>query len=230
MTRVPPPAEPRHSRTAPPARFAVTMLGGVVCAASLLMGEGWAEPSRFLPWKDPAAPHLALDDLGGRAHTLADYRGSVVLLNFWATWCEPCRAEMVSMRALQQRLAGRAFVILLVNYGETRTRVSEFAKRESLDVWMSHGDRIASMPPGFTTLGVSGNTPFCCVGDAKRSRYTLEVLADDKRVEKKDKTINEPVQVYVAGNRQPYEIVINQVKKDQIVGYLATPKETVSRN
>ena len=65
--------------------------------------------------------------------------------------------------------------------------------------------------------------------DAKRNRYTLEVLADDKRVEKKDKTINEPVQVYVAGYRQPYEIVINQVKKDSVVGYLSTPKVTLAR-
>ena len=62
--------------------------------------------------------------------------------------------------------------------------------------------------------------------DAKRSRYTLEVLADDKRVEKKDRTINEPVQIYVSGNRQPYEIVVNQVKKDAVVGYLSTPKMT----
>ena len=65
--------------------------------------------------------------------------------------------------------------------------------------------------------------------DAKRNRFTLEVLADDKRVEKKDKTINEPVQVYVAGNRQPYEIVVNQVKKDSVVGYLSTPKVTLAR-
>ncbi|MBZ5632893.1 MAG: hypothetical protein LAO55_07160 [Acidobacteriia bacterium] len=65
--------------------------------------------------------------------------------------------------------------------------------------------------------------------DVKRNRYTLEVLADDKRVEKKDKTINEPVQVYVAGYRQPYEIVINQVKKDAVVGYLSTPKVTLAR-
>jgi len=65
--------------------------------------------------------------------------------------------------------------------------------------------------------------------DTKRNRYTLEVLADDKRVEKKDKTINEPVQVYVSGYRQPYEIVINQVKKDGVVGYLSTPKVTLAR-
>jgi len=65
--------------------------------------------------------------------------------------------------------------------------------------------------------------------DTKRNRYTLEVLADDKRVEKKDKTINEPVQVYVSSSRQPYEIVINQVKKDAVVGYLSTPKVTIAR-
>ena len=65
--------------------------------------------------------------------------------------------------------------------------------------------------------------------DAKHNRYTLEVLADDKRVEKKDKTVNEPVQVYVSGYRQPYEIVINQVKKDSVVGYLSTPKVTLAR-
>jgi len=65
--------------------------------------------------------------------------------------------------------------------------------------------------------------------DPKRNRYTLQVLADDKRVEKKDKTINEPVQIYVSGYRQPYEIVINQVKKDSVVGYLSTPKVTLAR-
>jgi len=66
--------------------------------------------------------------------------------------------------------------------------------------------------------------------DPKRNRYTIEVVADDKTTEKKDRTINEPVQFYVAKAKQPYEIVINQVKKDQIVGYLATPKDQIARN
>lgn len=65
--------------------------------------------------------------------------------------------------------------------------------------------------------------------DPKRNRYTVDVMADDKHVEKKDKTMNEPVQLYVSGNMQPYEIVINQVKKDEVVGYLATPKVKVAR-
>jgi hypothetical protein len=65
--------------------------------------------------------------------------------------------------------------------------------------------------------------------DPKHNRYTVAVTADDKIVEKRDKTINEPVQVYVHNNRQPYEIVVNQVNKDGIVGYLSTPKVTLAR-
>ena len=60
--------------------------------------------------------------------------------------------------------------------------------------------------------------------DMKHNKYNMQVLADDKRVDKKDRTINEPVQLYVSGSRQPYEIVVNEVKKDTIVGYVAVPK------
>lgn len=65
--------------------------------------------------------------------------------------------------------------------------------------------------------------------DPGHNRYTVDVFADDKHVEKKDRTINEPVQVYMGNNRQPYEIVVNQVKKDEISGYVSTPKMTVAR-
>ncbi len=66
--------------------------------------------------------------------------------------------------------------------------------------------------------------------DAKRNRYTVEVVADDKLFEKKDRTVNEPVQFYVSAARQPYELVVNQVAKDLISGYLATPKVRAARN
>lgn len=66
--------------------------------------------------------------------------------------------------------------------------------------------------------------------DLKRNRFTMEILADDKLVEKKDKTLNEPVQFYTSAARQPYEIVVNQVQKDRIIGYLATPRVQATRN
>ena len=65
--------------------------------------------------------------------------------------------------------------------------------------------------------------------DPKKNKYTVEVMADDKLTEKRDKNVNEPVQFYTAKARQPYEMVVNQVQKDLIVGYLATPKEQSPR-
>jgi hypothetical protein len=64
--------------------------------------------------------------------------------------------------------------------------------------------------------------------DPKKSKYTINVIADDKTIEKKDKTSGEPVQFYVKGSSRmsPYEIVVFDVTKNQITGYLATPKET----
>jgi chromosome segregation ATPase len=62
--------------------------------------------------------------------------------------------------------------------------------------------------------------------DVKKNKFTMDVIADDKRIEKKDKTVNEPVQFYVRGARPPYEIVVFEVSKDRAVGYLSTPKET----
>jgi chromosome segregation ATPase len=60
--------------------------------------------------------------------------------------------------------------------------------------------------------------------DPKHNRFTIAITADDKTVEKKDRNLNEPIQFYTAKARQPDEIVVNQVAKDKIVGYLASPK------
>lgn len=65
--------------------------------------------------------------------------------------------------------------------------------------------------------------------DPGSRKFTLEVIAEDVRVQKKDKTINEPVQFYVSNNKQPYEIVVNSVTRGSVDGYLATPKVPVER-
>ncbi len=65
--------------------------------------------------------------------------------------------------------------------------------------------------------------------DVKAGRYTLELLVNDRKIEKKDRDVNEPLQFYVGNNRQPYELVVNQLGKDQITGYLATPKTAAPR-
>lgn len=60
--------------------------------------------------------------------------------------------------------------------------------------------------------------------DVKKNRYTLTVIADDKKIEKKDKGVNEPVQFYTGKDNMLYELVVNNINKNQVVGYLATPK------
>lgn len=109
--------------------------------AWLVAALAWAAPSaggshtgsRLAPWGEGATPALALPDLAGRAHALPQYRGKVVVLNFWATWCEPCRDEMPSLQRLGRHLAGQPFAILAVNHGESGARVADFAKRLALD-------------------------------------------------------------------------------------------------
>jgi hypothetical protein len=66
--------------------------------------------------------------------------------------------------------------------------------------------------------------------DLKHNRFTLTIFAGDKAVEKKDQAVNEPVQVYVAVSSQPYEIVITQVKRDEVIGSLAVPKAKTRPN
>lgn len=65
--------------------------------------------------------------------------------------------------------------------------------------------------------------------DPKKNKYTVEVIADDKRIEKKDKNTNEPVQFLVGKTTQPYELVVNDIKKDVIKGYVSAPKVRASR-
>jgi peroxiredoxin len=73
-----------------------------------------------------AAPAFQAKDLAGQNHTLADYRGKVVLLNFWASWCPPCRHEMPSMERLRLKMAGRPLVILALDSVEPVEDVQAF--------------------------------------------------------------------------------------------------------
>jgi thiol-disulfide isomerase/thioredoxin len=65
-----------------------------------------------------AAPEFTLKDLNGHPVTLSQFKGKVVVLNFWATWCPPCRAEMPSMERLNEVYGGKDFVLLAVNVEE----------------------------------------------------------------------------------------------------------------
>ena len=80
-----------------------------------------------------AAPDFKLNDMDGESFSLHDYRGKVVLVNFWATWCPPCRKEMPALEALYKKLGGDSFAVLAVNQWEDPDHV--FAYTGELNVF-----------------------------------------------------------------------------------------------
>jgi peroxiredoxin len=74
-----------------------------------------------------AAPSFPVVDLAGRPAALRDYAGKVVLMNLWATWCPPCRAEMPDLQRLYQAERKRGLVVLGVDQGEAPARAAAFA-------------------------------------------------------------------------------------------------------
>jgi len=78
------------------------------------------------------APGFAVPTLDGQNLSLADYRGKVVMINFWATWCIPCRVEMPSMENLYEKYRGNGFEILAVSGGESKSVVQPFIKNLQL--------------------------------------------------------------------------------------------------
>ena len=144
------------------ARFALVLAAAAVCASPLGAKE-------LKPWKGGATPALALKDLQGRDHRLEDYKGQVVVLNFWATWCEPCREEMPAMQRLKEKMAGAPFALLAVNYAEGSARVEAFLQRVPVDFTILL-DRDAAVSKRWQARVL----PYTVVIDpAQRIRYTV---------------------------------------------------------
>lgn len=99
----------------------------VIASLCLLAFPWFAGGGELLRYEqEPTPPALSLPDLAGQRHDLNRYKDQVVLINFWASWCPPCLAEMPSMQRLFARMAGRPFQILAVNSEETKTKVWKF--------------------------------------------------------------------------------------------------------
>ena len=79
------------------------------------------------------APHLELRDEDGKVHRLESYRGRVLVVNFWASWCTPCVRELPSLNRLRKEFADQPFEILGVNVAEPPNRLTRFLKRQPID-------------------------------------------------------------------------------------------------
>lgn len=92
-----------------------------------LPGLAQADPGVLVALPEPPqAPDFTLTDTQGRAHRLSDYRGRVVLINFWATWCAPCRHEMPAMQRAWEQVRERDVLILAVNLQDSVAQVAQF--------------------------------------------------------------------------------------------------------
>lgn len=100
------------------------------------------------------APELTLSDLGGASHSLAEYRGQVVLVNLWATWCEPCKKEMPALQAFYSKHQDDGFVIIAVNDGDPTEDVIQFAKdfKLTFPIWLD--PTYIATEQAFKTLGL----------------------------------------------------------------------------
>ena len=124
------------------------------------------------PWPGGPPPALALKDLDGRPHQLSDYRGKVILINFWATWCGPCRDEMPSIQGLKEKLAGWPFVVLAVNLDEPESRIKRFLTEMKVDftVLLDPERKVARaweariLPASFV-IGPDGRIRYSLVGE-----------------------------------------------------------------
>lgn len=117
-------------------------------AAALALGAlsapAWAQTSgagkinyasvpNLQPMKEEtAAPDFTLGDPGGKRLSLKDFRGKVVLLNFWASWCVPCREEMPALQRLHQEFSAKGFVVVAVNVKDDREEAAALVKQLKL--------------------------------------------------------------------------------------------------
>ena len=107
--------------------------GRLFFAMSITLSALTVQAGELRELPDGLQAELSLPDLHGEQRSLVEFRGQVVLLSFWASWCTPCIQEMPSIQRLQQRLHGRPFAVLGVNVGERERRVQTVARQLGLD-------------------------------------------------------------------------------------------------
>ena len=108
------------------------LLMAFLCSGSQSMSAEWLEPLE----EGHQAEGFELKDLEGRTHTLSDYKGKVLLINFWASWCNSCIREFPSLERLSRSMDNSRFVLLAVNVGEGKGTVRRFQRLQDAGIEM----------------------------------------------------------------------------------------------
>lgn len=140
-----------------------------------------------VPAVGTSAEDFRLVDLEGKPQSLSQYRGKVVLVNFWATWCKPCTTEMPAMQAMYDKLRDKGFVVLAVNELEDEAKVREHIQQHghTFPVLMDRDNKVANQ------FGVFG--------------LPVSVFIDEKGV----------VQEYIKGGLLTEQVILDAVARIQ---------------
>jgi cytochrome c biogenesis protein CcmG/thiol:disulfide interchange protein DsbE len=169
-----------------PANPLPVLLGAGIVTAMLLLGA-CVEPERpFVKAESDrqAAPAFSLRDASGAPFTLSDYRGKVVLLNFWATWCGPCREEIPSLIGLEREFKDRNFAVLGISLDQGGwDPVKPYIARRKVNYRVAIGDEslaelyghVEGLPTTFM-IDRQGRIARIHVGFASEKTYREEIL------------------------------------------------------
>jgi thiol-disulfide isomerase/thioredoxin len=159
----------------------------VLLAAAAALCAGTARAAyQVRPWAaERPAPRLELDDLSGKPWSLAALRGQVVVVNFWATWCEPCRAEMPSLELMAQRLEHDGVVVVAVNYQEPIPAIRRFLEAQpvTLPILLDRNGAAAAawtprVFPSTVLIGRSGQPRLTVLGEMDWTSAAARELVD----------------------------------------------------
>ncbi|HKP00534.1 MAG TPA: TlpA disulfide reductase family protein [Nitrospiraceae bacterium] len=162
---------------------------GLLIASVMLVTSGslvWGMGSR-VPAVGTAAEDFRLVDLEGKSQSLSQYRGRVVLVNFWATWCKPCTTEMPAMQITYDKLRDKGFVVLAINELEDDAKVIEHIRQHghTFPVLMDRDNKVANQ------FGVFG--------------LPVSVFIDEKGI----------VQEYIKGGLLTEQVILDTVARIQ---------------
>lgn len=126
-------------------RYVLAAVLAIAFAGATGLPQSWSMGSR-VPTVGTPADEFRLTDLDGKTHSLSQYRGKVVLVNFWATWCKPCTTEMPAMQASFDRLRDKGFVVLAINELEDDDKVRAHIKQygHTFPVLMDRDNKVAN--------------------------------------------------------------------------------------